>query len=253
MSPEAQFKARLRAGEPLIGTFVKTPSPVIVEVLARSGLDCICLDAEHGPFDRAAIDLCLLAARANGLPALVRTPSAEGHHILNALDLGAAGIVVPHVRSGAEAAAIAKSAHYGAGGRGYAGGTRASGYAAPPIGERLARTRDETSVIVQLEDADALPEAAAIASAPGVDAVFIGRIDLTVALGEVDAKAPAVMAAVEAATATIRAAGAAVGMFTPDLGEVAQWRAAGASLFLLGSDLGFVRAGAEGLRRSVRF
>ncbi len=254
MSVAANFKRRLRAGEPLLGTFVKTPHPVVVEILARAGLDCVCLDAEHAPYDRHALDLGLLAARANGLPALVRVPSGAPEHVLSALDLGAAGVVVPHVRSGAEAAALARSAHYGArGGRGYAGGTRATNFAAPPLAERLARAAEETCVVVQLEDVEALPEAEAIASAPGVDAVFIGRIDLTVALGETDPKAPAVMQAVEDATRRIRAAGAVVGMFTPDLAELPRWREQGASLFLLGSDQGFIRAGAEGLRRAAGF
>lgn len=251
MSPAADFKRRLRASEPLVGVFVKTPDPVVVEVLAQTGLDCLCLDAEHGAFDRRALDLCLMAARAGGAPALVRTASAEPSGILSALDLGAAGVVIPHVRSGEEAAAAARHAHYGPGGRGYAGGTRAAGYVSPPIGERLLRTAAETSVIVQLEDADALPHAEAIASAPGVDAVFIGRIDLTVALGEHDPKAARVMDAVEDATRRVRAAGTAVGMFTPDLGELPHWRARGAGLFLLGSDLGFLRSGAEALRRAA--
>ena len=58
------FKQRLAASEPLIGTFVKTPSLIVVEVLSLSALDGLCLDAEHAPFDRAALDTCILAARA---------------------------------------------------------------------------------------------------------------------------------------------------------------------------------------------
>ena len=53
------LKARLAAGEYLLGTFLKTPAPILVEVLATCGLDLLCLDAEHAPFDRAAIDACI--------------------------------------------------------------------------------------------------------------------------------------------------------------------------------------------------
>jgi staphyloferrin B biosynthesis citrate synthase len=248
MSVAADFKSRLLAGAPLLGTFVKTPHPSVVEVLAQTGLDCLCLDAEHAPFDRVELDRGILAARAGGMPALVRVASASPHEILNALDLGAAGVVVPHVRSAEEAQAAVRACHYGAGGRGYAGGTRASAYASPPIGDRLVSTRAQTSVILQIEDVEALEHPEAIAATEGVDAVFIGRIDLTVALGETDPKAPRVMAAVSQVVAACRAVGRTVGLFTPDLSEVPSWREQGVSLFLLGADHAFIRAGATRMR-----
>lgn len=248
MTSAEAFRDRLRAGAPLLGCFVRTPSPLVVEVLGSAGLDCLCLDAEHGPWDRSALDAALMAARAAGTPALVRAPASESWQMLQALDLGAAGVVVPHVRSAEAARAIVRACRYGPGGRGFAGGLRATGYAASSIAERLAQAARETSVIVQIEDAEALPEAGAIAAVDGVDAVFIGRIDLTVALGETDPKAPAVIEAVRAATAACRAAGTTVGMFTPDFSEIPDWRAQGATLFLLGTDHGFLRAGAQTLR-----
>ncbi|NBC94954.1 MAG: aldolase, partial [Deinococcus-Thermus bacterium] len=52
------LRARMRAGETLAGTFLKTPAHELIEVLAGSGLDFVCLDAEHAPFDRARTDAC---------------------------------------------------------------------------------------------------------------------------------------------------------------------------------------------------
>ena len=118
------FKARLAAREPLIGTFVKTPSPMLCEVLGRTDLDVLCLDAEHSPFDRGVQDQCLYALRSEGMPSLVRVPSAAREHILNALDCGATGVIIPHVTSPAMAAEVAAAAHFGPGGRGYADGVR---------------------------------------------------------------------------------------------------------------------------------
>ena len=108
------LKKRLAQKELIVGTFVKTPAPIVVEVLARTALDCVCLDAEHAPFDRGSLDLCLMAARAGGMASLVRVASAAPEHILNALDCGATGVLVPHVRSAAEAEAVVRSVHYGA-------------------------------------------------------------------------------------------------------------------------------------------
>ena len=78
------FRDRLRSGDLLAGTWVKTPHPHVVEVLSFSSLDCLVLDAEHAPFDRAALDLCILAARTGGKTVLVRPQSASHEHILNA-------------------------------------------------------------------------------------------------------------------------------------------------------------------------
>jgi 2-keto-3-deoxy-L-rhamnonate aldolase RhmA len=249
MTPAARLKARLRAREPVLGAFVKTPHPGIVEALALGGLDCICLDGEHAPFDRRDLNVCLLAAHAAGIPAIVRLPSGAPHEVLNALDCGAAGILVPHVRSAAQAAEIAKSAAYGPGGRGFGGPSR--GYRGSAIGELLQQAAGSTSVILQIEDIEAVPEADAIAALPGIDALFIGRIDLTVAMGETDPKAPRVMETVADLTRRISAAGRTVGMYTPDFSEVPDWKALGASLFLLGTDHGLLAGAAIQMRAAA--
>ena len=252
MSPAKAFRDRLRARDLIVGTFVKTPHPSVVEALAPSGLDCICLDAEHAPFDRGDLDVGILAARATGQVALVRPSSGAPDAILNALDLGAAGVVVPHVRSAREAAEVAGACRYGAGGRGYAGSTRAAGYGARPMPEHLARSAEEVCVIAQIEDLEALDEIDAIVAAPGLDAVFVGRIDLTVALGAASPMDAAVIAAVRRIVEAGARAGVAVGMFTPALDEIADWRALGASMFLLSSDHAFMQAGARSLAAAVR-
>ena len=242
------FKQRLNACEPLLGTFLKTPHPHVVEVLATGGMDCICIDAEHAPFDRNAIDLCVMAARAGGLPAIVRPASAAPHELLNALDCGADGVVVPHIRSADEAIQLARTAHYGLGGRGFAGSTRASGYGLTPISDHLANTAARTAVIAQIEDIEALDQIDAIAAVEGIDALFVGRIDLTISLGCTSPDDPKVLAAVDLIVAAAKRAGRASGMFLSRAADVGHWREKGASLFLLASDHNFLRSGARAMR-----
>ena len=242
------LKSRIASGEALLGTFLKTPHPHIVEVLASSGLDCLCIDAEHAPFDRRDIDACVMAAQLGGLPVLVRTPSNAPEQILNALDCGADGVLVPHVRTAAEARAIAASAHYGVGGRGYAGSSRAAGYGTVSMPDHKAASATKTVVVAQIEDAEALDEIDAIAGVEGIDALFVGRIDLTVSLGCTSPDDPKVIAAVDRIVAACVAANRPVGMFVSRTSDVAMWREKGAMLFLLGSDHGFVREGAKALR-----
>ncbi len=243
------FKQRLAAGDLLVGSFVKTPSPINVEVLALTGLDCLCLDAEHAPFDRITLDLCILAARAAGKDVLVRIPSASPEHSLNAFDCGATGVVVPHVRSADEARAIVRACQYGAGGRGYAGSSRAAGYTTRPMTEHLSGSAARSTVILQIEDPEAIDAIDGIAQVPGVDALFVGRVDLTVAYGADSQDDPRVLAAVEAVCAAARRHGRPVGMFLSRPGDVAHWHAKGANLFLLGSDHGFLLTGAAELLR----
>jgi 2-keto-3-deoxy-L-rhamnonate aldolase RhmA len=245
------LKQRLAAGDTLWGSFLKTPSPILVEVLASAGLDLLCIDAEHAPFDRSAIDLCIMTARLAGLPVIVRTPTAAPEHLLNALDCGADGILLPHIRSAEEAEAALLAAHYGRGGRGYAGSSRAAGYGTNPIPQHLAGSASRTTVIVQIEDVESVDAIEAIAAVPGLDALFVGRIDLTIALGETDPDAPAVVAAVKRVLAAGAAAQLPVGMFVPRDRDVGDWHALGARLFLQGSDHSFLRAGAKAARAAA--
>ena len=246
------LKQRLASGERIVGTFIKTPSPIIVEVFGLSGLDCLCLDAEHAPFDRIAIDSCALAARAVGMDLLVRVPVANPEHILNALDCGATGIVAPQLRSADEARALVRACQYGAGGRGYAGSSRAASYAAMPMARHLAGSAERTIVVAQIEDPEAVDAIEEIAAVDGVDALFVGRVDLTVAYGAESQDDPRVVAAVERICRAGRDRGRAVGMFLARIEDVPIWTAQGASLFLLGSDHAFLLSGAADLLRRAK-
>jgi 2-keto-3-deoxy-L-rhamnonate aldolase RhmA len=242
------FRSRLLARMPLIGAWVKTPSPIVADVLGLTGLDCVCLDAEHAPFDRLAIDSCLSSLRANDMPALVRLPTSASEHALNALDCGAIGVVAPHIRSREDAEAFARACRYGASGRGYAGSSRAAAYTLRPMSEHLPKSNAETAVIAQIEDVEALRDIDAIASVDGVDCLFVGRVDLTVALGAATPSDTIVIDAVHAICSAGMRRQRPVGMFVGDLNEIPQWRKAGASLFILKSDHAFILEGARSLR-----
>lgn len=245
------LQGRLRGAEPLVGTWVKTPHPHVVEVLGLSPLDLLVLDAEHAPFGREALDLCLLAARAVGKAVLVRPSSAAPAAILQALDGGADGIIAPHIGSVADAEALVKACHYRPGGRGYAGSSRAAAYTTLGM-ERHRAQAANIAVIAQIEDADALDAIDGIAAVEGVDALFIGRADLTVSLGATSMDDPRVIAAVDRICTAARAAGRTVGMFVARLEEVPAWRDKGVTLFLLQSDQEFILAGARALAAALR-
>lgn len=250
--PHNNFKQRLNAGEPLIGTFVKTPSMMVAEVLSLTELDVVCIDAEHSPYDRADIDRCIMAYRASQKPSLVRVPSGTQEHILNALDCGATGVVIPHVDSVEKATACAVAAKFGNGGRGYAGSTRAASYTGKSIDENLAINYNENVVIAQIEDLAALDCIDEIAAVDGIDCLFIGMMDLTVALGAKDVFDIRVVDAAEKICKVAQGLNRRTGIFVPNADAVPFWLDRGVSLFLMGSDHNFIKQGADTLSTAVK-
>ncbi|MES0110130.1 aldolase/citrate lyase family protein [Mesorhizobium sp. M0013] len=250
MSTAPGFRSRLLSGQPLVGTWIKTPSRVVTEVLAGAALDVLCLDAEHAPFDRSDLDGAIFASRAQNMPVLVRPASGSPENILNALDLGASGVVAPHIRSGADAEALVRHCLFGPGGRGYAGSTRAAGFTRSPMAAYRQRANDDTAIIAQLEDREAMNDLAEIVSIDRLDCVFVGRIDLTISMGAQTPDDPAVIEAVTEICRRASEAGRRVGMFVSNLADVPAWIEQGASFFLLSSDQTFLMQGAQALRTS---
>ncbi|MEX3010506.1 HpcH/HpaI aldolase/citrate lyase family protein [Hoeflea sp. TYP-13] len=244
MTPNASFKTRLIAREQQVGCFIKTPHPTVIEVLGATALDFLVLDGEHSPFGRASIDACLLAARAVGCPVLVRVPDDNAAFILNVLDCGAAGIVAPHVTSVEKAEALARAVRYTPGGRGIAGTTRAGGYGARPLAMHRADAGSEVSLICQIEDREGVDCHAAIAAVDGVDAIFVGRADLSVSYGQEDFGSTEIDAI---SGRVLGAGGASTGLYCAPDEDTARWAAAGASFFVMGSDHTMFQQGARAL------
>ncbi len=247
----AGFKARMAAGERLVGTFVKTPEVNVIEVMALAGLDFICLDAEHCAFDRGRMDACLAVARALDLPTLVRVAAGTPQDILQALDSGAVGVVVPHVDTVAKAQQIAKAAHFGRGGRGFAGSTRWAGFATRTMAEVLAQDA-QTVVIAQIEEPEGVDVVEQIAAVEGIDALFVGPADLSVGYGKTSVGSPELDAAMLRVGEATRAADKAYVTWMADAGMAAAWMRYGITVFVVGSDHALMLAKARDMAGEIR-
>lgn len=246
MADPSAFRSRLIAREPLVGTFVKTPTTHATEILGAVGFDFVVIDEEHAPFDRLATDTVLLAAKAAGIAALVRVQSPAG--ILSVLDCGATGVLVPHVATAATAREVAAACRYRGGRRGYSGSPRHAGYGASGMWKTVDAADVATTVIAQIEDPEALDEIDAIAAVEGIDALFIGRGDLAVALQAKSSDAPEVRGAVQRIGKAAREAGKPVCVFVGGKDEASWLQGEGASAFVVASDQSFIRkAGAQAL------
>jgi 2-keto-3-deoxy-L-rhamnonate aldolase RhmA len=249
---QQRFRERLAAGERLLGTFLKTATGHATEILGGAGFDFVVVDAEHAPFSRGDIDLMMLAARAAGIASVVRVPSADEAHLLNALDCGAAGVLVPHVHSAAKLRGIVSACRYAGGTRGFSNSPRAGEYGALGFADHIANADRSTSVIAMIEDVAALDALDEIFAVEGLTAAFIGRGDLSAALGAPHVGAPAVVAAVARITDAARHHGIALiaHVGSGDDPDVARLSGAGVSGFLVSSDQGLMRQAALAARRA---
>jgi staphyloferrin B biosynthesis citrate synthase len=242
----SSFRQRLLAAEPVVGTFLKTPTGHATEIVGDLGFDFVVIDQEHAPFDRTTTDIALLAARSVGTPALVRVSGPDA--ILSVLDCGATGVLVPHVARADYAREVAAICRYRGGRRGFATSTRAGRYTAVPMWRHIADSDANTVFVAQIEDVEALDEVDAIAAVEGVDSLFIGRGDLTAAFGDETKDPPAVRKAVERICEAARRARKPISVYVGNAAEAAWLRGLGASAFILSSDQGFLRqAAAQGL------
>ena len=236
------FRQRLIRREAMLGTFVKLPTTQAIEIFGATGVDFVVIDQEHAPLDRAQVDLMVLAGRASNIAPLVRLADASEASVLSALDCGASGILVPHVTSVEKARSIVAACRYIGGKRGFASMTRAGLWGSRGGVEHMRTQDSELACIVMIEDLEAVERTMEIASVQGVDAVFIGRGDLTAAFGDhPDAAQLAAEAAVRIAEAT-RAAGKALAILAAAPADADTFRALGATAFLVGSDHNFLRS-----------
>jgi len=238
------FRQRFMTGETLVGTFVKTPATHPIEILGQSGFEFVVIDEEHAPWDRVAIDGALLAARASGTAGIVRVAEPSAARILAVLDDGATGILVPHVSSVAKAKEIAQACRFRGGRRGFSNTTRAGNFGAVGVWAHVDAQDAQTTFIAMMEDLEARDEIGSTVATDGLDGVFIGRGDLTVALGAPAMDAPEIMGACEKIIAAAKKAGKPVAMMVANQDDARRFHTMGTTTFIVASDQGFMRQAA---------
>lgn len=239
-----KFRERLLARNHLLGTFIKTPTTHATEILGSIGFDFVVFDQEHAPLHAGALDMMILAARASNVAGIVRVPEASPSMILTVLDCGAGGVLVPHVADARTARMIASACRYHGGTRGFANTTRAGGFGAAGFSEHKRAQDGEIACVAMIEDVEALDHIEEIVTVEGLDAIFIGRGDLTAALGAHSMTSPETMRVTEPILAAARKADMPVIMLCPDREDAQRMTALGASAIMVQSDHGFMRQAA---------
>lgn len=203
---KTSLRDRFARGDSLTGIIDFIGAPMVIEIMARAGLDFVIIDMEHCPMDMDRLAHLIRAADAAGIAPLVRVPDVEPGLIKRVLNLDVAGIVIPHgTRERCEA--LVRAARYAPEGeRGACPVVRATGYWPDDWNAYARKANRDVLLLPLIEDRSAIDDIEAIAATPGVDGLFVGPYDLSVSVGApgADFDHPAMKAALERVTAACR-------------------------------------------------
>jgi len=254
---ELSFKRRLKAGEHIFGSFAFLASPDVVEIMGFAGFDYVIIDLEHSPKNWDVVAHMIRAAELHGMAPLVRIRENTEKSILEVLEIGAAGVVVPFVQTAVDVEKAARAISYAPRGlRGTCTLTRAARYGGlrSDFVAHTQRENDRVVLVAQIEDragVDNIEEI--VACEPGLDGLIVGRSDLASSLGAPgQVEDPKVMKAthriIEAAQAHAIPAG--IGLYSPQ--EAPKWIEAGCSLFFYSADTALLLNAASTAREAFK-
>jgi 4-hydroxy-2-oxoheptanedioate aldolase len=247
---------RLRNGDTVHTGWCGLPYPIVAEMVGREGFGAVTLDAQHGLWDMAAIPAGIAQVRQAGAAVLVRIPVGDYATACRALDFGAEGIVAPMINTPQDARTYVSYVKF------------------PPLGERswgphramtlagmtdqkvyLREANELTVTFAMIETQTALDNVEAITATPGIDGLFLGPSDLSIALSNgstIDPLAGEIDRAIERITAAAQKSGKIMGAYCHSGERAAALAKRGVRFLAVSSDLAFLRAGAAAALKAVK-
>lgn len=227
----------------VVATFVLLPRVEVVESLANAGFDAVVLDLEHAPIEPADLVPLVAAGHGAGVFVLARLGDRSPAMIGRTLDTGVDGIILPHVGSAAEArTAVAAGRYPPAGERSLNPYVRAANYDATD--RFTADANDAVAILVMVEGREGLDALDDIVGVRGVDAVFVGPVDLSASLGRTgQPEHPEVVETVERILHTLADRGMAGAVYCPTPDAANRWLECGAQLLVVSADLAMAYRG----------
>jgi 2-dehydro-3-deoxyglucarate aldolase/4-hydroxy-2-oxoheptanedioate aldolase len=247
------FRDKLASGKTAVGTCITFFDPTVTEALARV-FDFVWIDTEHNPMSLERVLTHLMATKGTRATPLVRVPANDPVLVKPVLDIGAAGVIVPLVRTADDVAlAVAACRYPPEGVRGF-GPRRPSNYGAIGPVEFCAEANRTIITIVQIEQREALENLDAILAVPGLTSIVIGPNDLAASLGYTGQPwHPENIKAIDMVLDKSRAAGVPMGMAVNDDPQMLdRWVDRGVSWLAIASDVGLLLRTATQLATHVR-
>jgi 2-dehydro-3-deoxyglucarate aldolase/4-hydroxy-2-oxoheptanedioate aldolase len=237
------FKNLLRE-RAVVGPIISLPCPDVADLLSRVGFDYLWIDLEHSPMDVGDAQM-LIQAAGGRVPCVIRVPEVSEAWIKKTLDTGCDGIVIPQIRSAAEARAAVAWCRYPPAGKRGAASTRAHAFGLE-FADYVATANESLAIILQIEHIDAVNDIDAILQTPGVAALFVGPFDLSGSmglLGQIDR--PEVQAAIERVAGACAVADMPLGLYVRDGAAGKAAIARGFRMIALGTDASYLMKAAQ--------
>jgi 4-hydroxy-2-oxoheptanedioate aldolase len=240
-------KRALQSGKATVGTWLSLGSITAARFMARAGFDWLTVDIEHSLVDWETATHMFAAIADAGCTALARVPANRHDHIKRVLDNGAHGVVVPMVKSRAEAEhAVAAVLYPPAGNRSVGGSVHALNFSTN-ANDYYQHANEELLIVIQCEHIQAVENADSIFSVPGISAIFVGPNDLAASMRGKDGKPPsgeATSQAMKHILDTCKKHKVPAGLHCTSAEEVALRIAEGWQFIAIGSELRMMLAGA---------
>jgi len=239
---ENTIKAKWARGEAVVNGWLSIPASFSAEVMAHQGFDSLTVDMQHGVVDYQTAVTMLQAISTTAVIPLARVPWNDPALIMKILDAGVYGVICPMINTRAQAETLVRTCKYPP--RGYRswGPVRASVYAGSDYGDHA---NDQLIVMPMIETAEALENLDDILSVPGVDAVYVGPSDLSLALGlkpRLDQPDPPVVEAQKKIVAACKRHGVIAGIHNNTAAYALKMIADGYQFVTLASDSRFLAA-----------
>lgn len=247
------LKKKLRQGEAVNGCWLNLGNSLTAEIVGLAGFDWVLIDLEHGAGNEKDVLSQLQALEHTNTAAIVRVESAQKQRIHRVLDVGAEGVMCPHINNAEQANMVVKGLRYPPeGSRGVAKMIRASAFG-KNFTEYSSNANENIVGVVQIETTESLNNLDGIAAVDGVDVLFIGPADLTMSLGifgQFDH--PVFKDAIAATVNAANKAGKATGilLFNPD--DYSKYYDMGIRMIACGSDATFVAEGAAAIAGKLK-
>lgn len=235
------------------GVFAKTNDPFFIEIIGKAGFDFVILDCEHGPNSPREMYPLVLASWLSGLLPVVRVGGLSDIDIARALDLGVAGIQVPHLGNAEEARrAVEWSKFAPRGTRGVCRFVRAADFSLQTRAEYFQRQND-VAVIGMVEGAEGIRNLDEILNVEGIDVLFIGPYDLSQALGVIgEVESPRVLKEIEVIVAKCKARNRTVGTFVDNMATAKRYKDLGVQYLAYSVDVGIFADACRAVHNDLR-
>lgn len=231
------FRQKLNQGELCLGTCISFTDPTVTEAFCTA-LDFVWIDMEHSAFSPEAVQAHIMATKGSRTTPIVRVPWNDPVLIKPVLDMGAAGIIAPQVRTAQETRQLVAACLYPPEGvRGF-GPRRPSNYGRDGGVEFCRRANESIITIAQIEHIDAVRNLGEILSVPGLTSIVLGPNDLAGSMGHIgNARHPEVMQAIETVIHGAQSAKTPVGIAGGDVQLLLEWVELGVQWVSIANDV----------------